>query len=63
VSDAATQADECNDAFADFPDIKSPFAAMQQNVYRLVNNVLNLAVVVQHAEAHQAKLPDGPHVH
>ncbi|PUZ64965.1 hypothetical protein GQ55_3G185300 [Panicum hallii var. hallii] len=63
VSDAATHADECNDAFADFPDIKSPFAAMQQNVYRLVNNVLNLAVVVQHAEAHQAKLPVGPHVH
>ncbi|RLN27856.1 uncharacterized protein C2845_PM05G30670 [Panicum miliaceum] len=76
VSDAVTNADGCKDAFADFPDIKSPFAAMQQNVlnvyrlvdnvlnvYRLVNNVLNIAVVVQHAEAHQAKLLVGPHVH
>ena len=63
VSGAVTSADGCNDAFADFPDIPSPFAAMQRNVYRLVDNVLNIAVAVQHAGAHQAKLPVGPHAH
>ncbi|RLN31257.1 uncharacterized protein C2845_PM05G30680 [Panicum miliaceum] len=62
VSDAVTHAGDCSTGFEDFPDIKSPFAAIQQNVYRVVNNVLNIAVVVQQAEAHQAKLL-GPHVH
>ncbi|PAN18343.1 hypothetical protein PAHAL_3G195700 [Panicum hallii] len=62
VSDAVTHAGDCTTGFEDFPDIKSPFAAIQQNVYRVVDNVLNIAVVVQQAEAHQAKLL-GPHVH
>ena len=62
VSDAVTHADECKDAFADFPEIKSPFAAMQQNVFRVVDNVLNIAAVVQQGEARPAK-PLGPHVH
>ena len=62
VSDAVTHADECKDAFADFPEIKSPFAAMQQNVFRVVDNVLNIAAVVQQGKAHRAK-PLGPHVH
>jgi len=64
VSGAVTSADGCNDAFADFPDIPSPFAAMQRNVYRLVDNVLNIAVAVRHAEAHQQAKPlVGPHAH
>ena len=62
ASDAVTHADECKDAFADFPEIKSPFAAMQQNVFRVVDNVLNIAAVVQQGKAHRAK-PLGPHVH
>ena len=62
ASDAVTHADECKDAFADFPEIKSPFAAMQQNVFRVVDNVLNIAAVVQQGEARPAK-PLGPHVH
>ena len=62
VSGAVTSADGCNDAFADFPEIKSPFAAMQQNVFRVVDNVLNIAAVVQQGEARPAK-PLGPHVH
>ncbi|RLN28856.1 uncharacterized protein C2845_PM05G30690 [Panicum miliaceum] len=62
VSGAVTSADGCKDAFADFPEIKSPFAAIQQNVFRVVDNVLNIAVLVQQAEAHQTKLP-GPLVH
>ncbi|RCV16731.1 hypothetical protein SETIT_3G161800v2 [Setaria italica] len=51
VSDALTSASDCDTAFEDFPDIPSPFAAVQKNVFRVVDNVLNIAVVVQQAEA------------
>lgn len=50
VSGALTSAGDCDNAFQDFPDIKSPFAAVQRNVFRLADNVLNIAVVVKQAE-------------
>ncbi|PUZ64967.1 hypothetical protein GQ55_3G185500 [Panicum hallii var. hallii] len=62
ASFALTSAGDCKTALEDFPDIKSPFAAVQQNVFRVVDNVLNIAVVVQQGEVHQAKLL-GPHGH
>jgi pectinesterase inhibitor-like protein len=52
VSAATTFAGDCSTAFEDFPDIPSPFAAVQKNVFRVVDNVLNIADVVQQAEAH-----------
>jgi pectinesterase inhibitor-like protein len=38
---------DCSTTFKDFPDIPSPFAAMQKNVFRVVDNVLK-----QQAKAH-----------
>ncbi|KAJ1263870.1 hypothetical protein BS78_09G220100 [Paspalum vaginatum] len=52
VSGVLTSASDCDNAFQDFPDVKSPFAAVQRNVYRLADNVLNIAVVVLQAEEH-----------
>lgn len=55
LSAAVTSASDCDNAFADFPEIRSPFLPMQRNVYRLVDNVLNIFVVVnqpEHAHKH-----------
>ncbi|WVZ99444.1 hypothetical protein U9M48_044740 [Paspalum notatum var. saurae] len=52
VSGVLTSASDCDNAFQDFPDVESPFAAVQRNVYRLADNVLNIAVVVLQAEEH-----------
>jgi pectinesterase inhibitor-like protein len=53
LSDAVTSAGDCDNAFQDFPEMKDPFLAMQRNVWRLVDNVLNIAVVVkQSGDAH-----------
>ncbi|KAF8692417.1 hypothetical protein HU200_039653 [Digitaria exilis] len=57
VSGALTHTDDCQNGFDDF-EMASPFAAVQKNVFRLVDNVLNIAVEVQKAEAKQ-----NPHVH
>lgn len=50
LSDAITSASDCDNGFQDFPEMKSPFLAIQKNVYRLVDNVLNIFVVVKQSE-------------
>lgn len=47
VSAVNTFAVDCDNAFEERPEIKSPFAAAQRNVYRLVDNVLNIAYFVK----------------
>ncbi|CAN6332228.1 unnamed protein product [Urochloa humidicola] len=61
ASDALTSAGDCDNGFQDFPDVPSPFAAVQKNVFRHVDNVLNIAVAVQEAEA--AGSAHGLHAH
>ncbi|OEL32767.1 hypothetical protein BAE44_0006213 [Dichanthelium oligosanthes] len=63
LSSALTSAGDCDNAFQDFPEMNSPFAAVQKNVFRLVDNVLNIAVVVQQAEGHHHASAHGPHAH
>ncbi|CAN6346002.1 unnamed protein product [Urochloa humidicola] len=65
ASDALTSAGDCDNGFEDFPDVTSPFAAVQKNVFRHVDNVLNIAAAVQEAEAARpaAGSARGPHGH
>ncbi|CAN6336936.1 unnamed protein product [Urochloa humidicola] len=51
ASDALTSTGDCDNGFQDFPDIPSPFAAIQKSVFRHVDNVLGIAVAIQEAEA------------
>lgn len=49
LSSAVTSAGDCDNAFEDFQGMKDPFVAMKKNVWRHVDNVLNIAVVVNQA--------------
>ncbi|CAL5096059.1 unnamed protein product [Urochloa decumbens] len=64
ASDALTSTGDCDNGFEDFPDVPSPFAAMQKSVFRHVDSVLGIAVAIQEAEAaHPAAAVRAPHLH
>ncbi|KAK3134941.1 hypothetical protein QOZ80_5BG0412680 [Eleusine coracana subsp. coracana] len=48
LSTVTTDAMDCNNAFDERPEIPSPFPGTIKNVYRVVDNVLNIAYLVKH---------------
>lgn len=48
LSFVTTSALDCNNAFEERPEIPPPFPGTLRNVYRVVDNVLNIAYVVKH---------------
>lgn len=48
LSTVTTDAMDCNNAFDERPEIPPPFPGTIKNVYRVVDNVLNIAYLVKH---------------
>lgn len=48
LSSVTTSALDCNNAFEERPEIPVPFPGTLKNVYRVADNVLNIAYVVKH---------------